>query len=154
MRLRLIAVGGKMPDWVTAGCRDYTRRLPAELRVELLELPLGVRGKGQSVQRAMDTEAAAILKAVAADRVVALDVRGQPWTTADLAGQLRRWQAAGTNYSLLIGGPDGLSALCLERAEAHWSLSPLTLPHALVRVVVIEQLYRAWSFNAGLPYHR
>lgn len=87
-------------------------------------------------------------------RVVALDVRGRPWSTQQLAGQLEAWMAGGRDVALLVGGPDGLAPECLERAEQTWSLSPLTLPHPLVRVVVAEQLYRAWSITQGHPYHR
>ncbi|MGK2913754.1 MAG: 23S rRNA (pseudouridine(1915)-N(3))-methyltransferase RlmH [Porticoccaceae bacterium] len=154
MRLRIIAIGKKMPAWVSAGYQDYVRRLPAEWSIQLVELPLGMRGKGQPVQRAIDAEAEGILKAVGDDRVIALEVAGKPWSTAELAGQLNQWRASGDNYSLLIGGPDGLSPRCLTIAAAHWSLSPLTLPHALVRIVVVEQIYRAWSMHSGHPYHR
>ena len=88
------------------------------------------------------------------DRVIALDVRGSAWSTEQLAEELSDWQMAGTNVSLLIGGPDGLSRDCLQRARQRWSLSALTLPHPLVRVVLAEQLYRAWTITAGHPYHR
>lgn len=154
MRLRIVAIGNKMPAWVTAGYRDYARRLPAEFNIQLVELPLGPRSKGQPVQRAIETEAEAIVKAVGADRMIALDVRGKPWSTADLADRISGWRDSGDNRSLLIGGPDGLSPRCLQVAELRWSLSPLTLPHGLVRILVIEQLYRAWSMQMGHPYHR
>lgn len=155
MRLRILAVGSRMPDWVEEGYREYAKRLPPEIRVDMVELPLGPRGKGQSIARAIEREEAAMLKAIdPADGVVALDVKGKPWSTEQLAAKLREWQESGRNYNLLIGGPDGLGDQCLARAQQTWSLSPLTLPHPLVRVVLIEQLYRAFTINSGHPYHR
>ncbi|MFA5494889.1 MAG: 23S rRNA (pseudouridine(1915)-N(3))-methyltransferase RlmH [Porticoccaceae bacterium] len=155
MRLRIIAIGTRMPGWVVDGFAEYARRMPPELRVELVELPLGPRGKGQAVEKAIAHEGEAMLKAVApGDGVVALDVPGRPWSTAQLAQQLRRWQESGRPYNVLIGGPDGLAPSCLARAEQSWSLSPLTLPHPLVRIILMEQLYRAHTINAGHPYHK
>ncbi|HLS98647.1 MAG: 23S rRNA (pseudouridine(1915)-N(3))-methyltransferase RlmH [Porticoccaceae bacterium] len=155
MRLRILAVGTRMPGWVTEGFNEYRKRLPPEIRVELVELPLGPRGKGQPLERAMEREGEAMLKAIQpGDGVIALDVPGKPWSTEQLAHQLRAWQESGKNHNLLIGGPDGLPPACLARADQSWSLSPLTLPHPLVRILLIEQLYRAWSLNAGHPYHK
>lgn len=154
MRLRILAVGTRMPAWVEAGFAEYHKRMPPEIRVELQEIAPGPRGKGQSVERAIQKESDALLKAVGNDRVVALEVTGGAWSTPKLAQRLRDWQLSGDNWSLLIGGPDGLSGDCRARADMQWSLSPLTLPHPLVRIMVMEQLYRAWSINAGHPYHR
>lgn len=155
MRLRILAVGTRMPDWVEAGYREYARRFPPELQLELVEIPAGNRGKNLPVARAMAREAEAMLRAVSpGEGVIALDVKGKSWSTEQLAVRLRDWQESGRHYNLLIGGPDGLAPECLARAEQAWSLSALTLPHPLVRVVLIEQLYRAWSINAGHPYHR
>ncbi|TQV68262.1 23S rRNA (pseudouridine(1915)-N(3))-methyltransferase RlmH [Exilibacterium tricleocarpae] len=155
MRIRILAVGGKMPAWVTQGYQDYARRLPRELAVELVELPLGTRGKNAAVHKAVAREGEQMLAAVAAaDRVIALDVRGRAWSTPQLAEQLAGWRMEGDNYSLLIGGPDGLAPACLARADMSWSLSPLTLPHPLVRVLLIEQLYRAWTILQNHPYHK
>jgi 23S rRNA (pseudouridine1915-N3)-methyltransferase len=155
MILRILAVGTRMPGWVTEGFKEYAKRLPPELKTELLELPLGRRGKSQPAAKAIDREGAAMIKAIGdGEGVVALDVGGKAWSTEKLAAQLRGWQESGRNYNLLIGGPDGLAPQCLARAEQTWSLSPLTLPHPLVRIVLIEQLYRAWSINAGHPYHK
>jgi 23S rRNA (pseudouridine1915-N3)-methyltransferase len=155
MRLKILAVGTRMPDWVEQGYGEYAKRFPPEIRVEMVELPLGHRGKNRVVEQAMAREGESMLKAVGAgEGVVALDVKGKPWSTEQLAQQLRGWQESGRNFNLLIGGPDGLAPECLARAEQRWSLSPLTLPHPLVRIVLIEQLYRAWSINAGHPYHR
>ncbi|UTW44251.1 23S rRNA (pseudouridine(1915)-N(3))-methyltransferase RlmH [bacterium SCSIO 12696] len=155
MRLKIIAVGTKMPSWVEAGVAEYSKRLPPELKLEWHELPLGQRGKGADLKRAIAREGEAMLKAIGHnDRVVALDVKGKPWSTEQLAGQLSDWQFQGCDYSFLIGGPDGLAAPCLARADAKWSLSPLTLPHPLVRILLAEQLYRAWTINVGHPYHK
>lgn len=155
MRIRLIAVGGKMPDWVQTGYRDYARRLPRDCAVELVEVPLGPRGKGSPTRRAREREGEAMNAAIGPrDRVIALEVGGRAWSTGQLADQLGQWRMSGDDFSLLIGGPDGLAPQCLNRAERRWSLSALTLPHPLVRIVVIEQLYRAWTVLQGHPYHK
>jgi 23S rRNA (pseudouridine1915-N3)-methyltransferase len=155
MRLSIIAVGGKMPAWVEQGVNDYGRRMPRELKVNWCEVPLARRGKDNNGELLRSREGEKIIKAIpAGDEVIALDVRGKRWSTAQLAQQLKNWQMSGNNYSLLIGGPDGLSGACLERANWRWSLSDLTLPHPLVRILLAEQLYRAWTITANHPYHR
>lgn len=155
MRLKIIAIGTKMPDWVEAGCNEYLKRLPSELNLEIIELPLGQRGKGADINRAITREGHAMLKAIGDhDHVIALDVLGKPWSTEQLAGKLQQWQLSGDNFSLLVGGPDGLAPECLKRANSKWSLSALTLPHPLVRILLVEQIYRAGTINAGHPYHR
>lgn len=155
MRLKVIAVGTKMPKWVETGSEEYTKRLGADLRIEWIELPLGKRGKGADLARAIQAESDAMLAAIGKDdTVVALDVKGKSWSTEDLAAALKTWQMSGRNISLLIGGPDGLSPECLARAQQRWSLSALTFPHPLVRVILAEQMYRAWSINNNHPYHR
>lgn len=155
MRLKIIAVGTKMPAWVEQGYGEYAKRLPPELKLEMIEISLGQRGKGADLQRAITKEGDAMLKAIAPrDHVIALDVKGKPWSTEKLAEQLNEWKGSGDNFSLLVGGPDGLAPQCLARANSRWSLSNLTLPHPLVRILLAEQLYRAWSINAGHPYHR
>jgi 23S rRNA (pseudouridine1915-N3)-methyltransferase len=155
MRLSIIAVGTKMPAWVEQGVAEYGRRMPRELKLEWREIPLARRGKDSRPQQLCAREGQQLLKAVpAGDRVIVLDVRGKRISTEQLAQQLESWQMSGDNYSLLIGGPDGLSSDCLERAEQRWSLSDLTLPHPLVRVLLAEQLYRAWTITVNHPYHR
>ena len=155
MRLRIIAVGTKMPLWVDTGYQEYAKRLPREMAVEMVELPLGPRGKNASTDKAIAKEGEAMLAAIGAnDRVIALDVLGKPWSTSQLANNLADWRMDGRHCSLLIGGPDGLSPQCLQRAEAKWSMSALTLPHPLVRIVLIEQLYRACSILNNHPYHK
>jgi 23S rRNA (pseudouridine1915-N3)-methyltransferase len=155
MHIRLIAVGTKMPRWVEQGIDEYVKRLPPELKFELREIPLGKRGKGADIQRAIHTEGQQMLAAIGQhDRVIALDVKGKPWGTEQLAVELQGWQREGDNISLLVGGPDGLAPDCLQRAQQRWSLSALTLPHPIVRVILAEQLYRAWTINTNHPYHR
>ena len=155
MRISIITIGTKMPPWVNQGVEEYSKRMPRELQVEWKELPLAPRGKGSKAAQLRDREGEQILKAIpSGDKVIALDVRGKALSTEQLAGQLSDWQMSGDNYSLLIGGPDGLSGACLDRAERRWSLSELTLPHPLVRVLLAEQLYRAWTITVNHPYHR
>lgn len=155
MRIRLICVGTKMPAWVTTGFQEYAKRLPADCRLELVEIPPGHRGKGADVKRAIEKESRLILAALGKDeRVVALDVEGRQWSTEQLASTVGEWQMGGQNVALLIGGPDGLSAECLALAQQRWSLSNLTYPHPLVRVILAEQIYRAWSLLNNHPYHR
>ena len=129
--------------------------MPPELSLELTEIPVAHRGKNPDIARLMQRESDAILSAVGPrDRVVALEVGGRPWSTEKLAGQLENWQLDGQDVSFLVGGPDGLADACRQRADQQWSLSPLTLPHPLVRIVLAEQLYRAWTITRNHPYHR
>jgi len=155
MRARLISVGERMPAWVADGFAEYRKRLSRELPLELVEIALGQRGKGRDAARAIADEGAAVLAALPKDvHVVALDGRGKPWSSEQLAEQLAAWRMSGRDLAILIGGPDGHAADVLARADQRWSLGPLTLPHMLVRLIVAEQLYRAMSINAGHPYHR
>lgn len=155
MRLRLICVGQKMPGWVSEGYQEYSRRMPPEMLLELVEVPLAHRGKNPDIARLMQKEGESLLASTGSrDRLVALDVQGKAWSTEKLAAQMENWQLDGRDVSFLVGGPDGLPAECLARADERWSLSPLTLPHPLVRIVVAEQLYRAWSVTRNHPYHR
>ena len=126
-----------------------------KLSLELVEIPMAHRGKNPDIPRLMQRESDAILAAAGSkDRVVALEVGGRPWSTEKLASQLESWQQDGRDVSFLVGGPDGLADACRLRADQQWSLSPLTLPHPLVRIVLAEQLYRAWSITRNHPYHR
>jgi 23S rRNA (pseudouridine1915-N3)-methyltransferase len=155
MRISIVAVGNRMPSWVNEGVEEYTKRMPREIKLEWREIALARRSNNDRPERLRAREGEQILKAIqSGDRVVALDVKGKPFSTEQLAERLRDWQMSGDNYSLLIGGPDGLSPECLQRADQRWSLSALTLPHPLVRVLVAEQLYRAWTITAKHPYHR
>ena len=144
-----------MPDWVEKGYAEYAGRLPRECALHLLEIPTGKRGAHADLARIVRAEGERLLAAVpTGSRLIALDERGQEWNTVELAEQLSGWLQEGRDVSLLVGGPDGLDAACRERAERRWSLSRLTLPHPLVRVIVAEQLYRAWSLLRNHPYHR
>lgn len=155
MRISIIAVGTKMPAWVSQGVEEYCRRLPRELNLQWREIPLARRVRDSKAEQLREREGEQILKAVPnGDKIIALDVQGKRISTAGLADQLSAWQMSGDNYSLLVGGPDGLSPECLKRASARWSLSDLTLPHPLVRVLLAEQLYRAWTITVNHPYHR
>ncbi|HRD66340.1 MAG TPA: 23S rRNA (pseudouridine(1915)-N(3))-methyltransferase RlmH [Candidatus Competibacter sp.] len=155
MKIYLLAVGVRMPAWIEAGYAEYAGRLPRECALNLVEIPAGKRRPNADVARAVRDEGERLLAAVpASSRLVALDERGQEWSTAQLAERLTGWLRDGRDLSLLVGGPDGLDSLCRTRAELLWSLSRLTLPHPLVRVVVAEQLYRAWSLLRNHPYHR
>ncbi len=155
MKIKLIAVGQKMPSWVEKGASTYFQRMPRDCQVELIEIAAAKRSKNQLATQWKDKEGELILKAIEpSDWVVALDVKGKNWSTQDLANQLKDWQHLGSNVALLVGGPDGLSNSCLARANAKWSLSALTLPHPLVRVILAETLYRAWSVTVNHPYHR
>lgn len=143
-----------MPDWVKAGYDEYAKRLPRECRLQLVEIPAGQRGKGANLARAIQEEGERMLAALPKEaHVIAVDMRGKQWDTPQLAQQLK-WLQGGHDVALFTGGPDGLAESCLQRADHLWSLSKLTLPHPLVRIVVAEQLYRAWSILQHHPYHR
>ena len=155
MKLTLIAVGTKMPSWVQDGYQEYAKRLPKELCPKLIELNIGARGKNRSVEQARLQEAQSIQQVIPRSAVViALDVLGKRLKTEQLANKISDWQMQGDDVCLLIGGPDGLTSEVLSSARERWSLSDLTLPHPLVRIVVIEQLYRAWTVLQNHPYHK
>jgi len=155
MKIKLIAVGTKMPSWVEQAYQNYAQRLPRDCALELIEIPAAKRTKNQQATLWMEKEGQLILKSIdASDYVVALDVKGKNWSTQHLAQQISQWQQMGNNVCLLVGGPDGLSPECLKRADARWSLSALTMPHPLVRIVLSEAIYRAWSVTVNHPYHR
>ncbi|MCO7227381.1 23S rRNA (pseudouridine(1915)-N(3))-methyltransferase RlmH [Pleionea sp. CnH1-48] len=155
MIIKLIAVGHKMPAWVETGYQEFARRMPRECRLELVEIAAAKRGKQADIPRIMAKEAQQMKAAIhSSDRVVALDVKGKHWSTQELSQKLTQWQQLGSNVSLLVGGPEGMTQDCLQMADEKWSLSALTLPHPLVRVVVAEALYRAWTLTVNHPYHR
>ena len=155
MRIHLVAVGHRRTEWERDGYREYARRMPPELSIGLREILPSKRGSRDSTARHVDDEGRRLLAAVPdGARVVALDERGVAWTTAALADRIGRWMHEGRDLALLVGGADGLAPACIAAAEHRWSLSPLTLPHGLVRIVVAEQLYRAWTILRRHPYHR
>jgi len=155
MNIHLICIGQKMPQWVSQGFQEYNKRLPAHLKLELVEIALPHRSKNADINRLIEEEGEKMLTVIPPQtHIVALDERGQSWTTQQLAVQLQQWLNESAHVALLVGGPDGLSEKCLKKARQKWSLSPLTLPHPLVRVVIAEQIYRAWSLLNHHPYHR
>lgn len=155
MKLQLIAVGTKMPKWVETGYNEYQRRFPKDMPLELIEIPAEKRGKNADIARILQKEGESMLAAIAkGNRIVTLDIPGKSWDTKQLAEQLEFWKRDARDVSILIGGPEGLSPACKAAADQCWSLSPLTLPHPLVRVVMAESLYRAWSITTNHPYHR
>jgi 23S rRNA (pseudouridine1915-N3)-methyltransferase len=155
LRVAIVSVGHRMPGWVQEGFHEYARRMPPEIRLELSELKPEERGPGRSVEKAKAAEGARILGAIPdGATVIALDERGKAVTTQGLSTLLAGWMRDGSHPAFVIGGADGLDEAVKERADKLVSLSALTLPHALVRVVLAEQLYRAWTILAGHPYHR
>jgi 23S rRNA (pseudouridine1915-N3)-methyltransferase len=154
MKLLIVAVGQRMPDWAQSAYDDYAKRFPPELRVEIKTVKTETRGS-KTLETLLSAERERILAVLPRGcRVVVLDERGSTLTTQALAEQLRGWQLDATDVALVIGGPDGLEPAFRTSAHQRIRLSDLTLPHALARVLLIEQLYRAWSINAGHPYHR
>lgn len=144
-----------MPAWVEAGFADYAGRMPRECRLQLVEIPAAERGKNADIARAKQAEGEKILKAIPRDsQVIALDERGDTLGSPDWAREMQSWLQSGRDTCLLVGGPDGHAPEVLQRADRRWSLSKLVLPHPLVRVLVAEQLYRAWSLLSNHPYHR
>lgn len=155
LQISLIAVGTKMPEWINVGFREYAKRLPHECRLNLIEIPASSRSKAMSLVRALKEEGDRLLSAVPKNSlIITLEISGQQHSTESLANEMRTWMSLGRDVSLLVGGADGLAQECLSRAEKRWSLSRLTLPHPLVRVILAEQIYRAWSLLSGHPYHR
>jgi 23S rRNA (pseudouridine1915-N3)-methyltransferase len=154
MRLRIVALGQRMPAWVRTGYDEYAKRMPREYALELIELKAAPRDRGKSVAQMLDAEATSIRSACPNDHIVALDERGSAWTTRDLAAKLVRWRDDDTNVAFVIGSADGLDEAFKRSANERLAVSSMTLPHGLVRIVMAEQLYRAGSLIAGHPYHR
>ncbi|NDP42750.1 MAG: 23S rRNA (pseudouridine(1915)-N(3))-methyltransferase RlmH [Aromatoleum sp.] len=154
MRIRVVALGHRMPAWIAAGWDDYARRLPREFALELVELKPEPRDRGKPVAQLLAAEAPRIDAACKGVLVVALDERGVAWTTRTLADHLARWRVEAHDAAFVIGSADGLDPDVKRRATAVVALSALTLPHGLVRVLLAEQLYRAASLLSGHPYHR
>lgn len=155
MRIRLLAVGTKMPGWVEEGVETYRKRLPRDFNLEIEEISLGQRGKNADVAKARAQEAQRIRDKLRGDEyIVALEVKGKTWSTEQLAQEADSWRMMGRDIVLLVGGPDGLEPSLSGLADKTWSLSSLTLPHPLVRIMLAEQLYRAWTLLVGHPYHR
>jgi 23S rRNA (pseudouridine1915-N3)-methyltransferase len=155
MKTRLLAIGSRPDDWVCSGVDTYLERLPPHLKPELVEIPLSLRSSGGDPAVARAKEGQRILERLKPDEfVITLDERGKPWSSLELSRQLARWQAEESAVALVIGGPEGLADAVRKRANQSWSLSALTFPHGMVRVIVVEQLYRAWTILQGHPYHK
>lgn len=155
MHIRLLAVGDRQPSWVDEAFGTYTERFPREWKFRLDTIPTVRRNKNDKSRQAMEEEGELILARLAvAEQVVLLDERGKQLTSKLLASKLSDWQSDGRDLCFVIGGPDGVSEAVRQRADMMWSLSQLTLPHGMARALLSEQLYRAWSLQAGHPYHR
>lgn len=155
MKINLIAIGNKMPDWVDTAGNDFIKRLPPEIKINSILLPLIKRGKNPDIPRIIRDESRKILASVPkGSQLVVLDVLGQSVTTMKLSAMLDVWLQQGQDISIVIGGPDGVSDELLKQASVKLSLSALTFPHPLVRVILLEQIYRAWSILNNHPYHR
>ncbi len=154
MKLRIISVGHKMPTWVETGCTEYIKRMPREATIQIVEIKPEKRAAGNSKDNIQRIEAKRILEAVGNDYCIALDERGQQLTTLETAAQFKKWQNFGRDISFIIGGTDGLHESIKQKADRLWSLSKLTMPHAMVRVILCEQLYRAYTVVTNHPYHR
>lgn len=158
MKLRIISVGHKMPGWVETACAEYTKRMPREASVEIIEIKPEKRAAGNSTENIQLIEAKRILDAAGRDYLIALDERGNEITTLQLAERFTHWLAgdttSGRDIALVIGGADGLHVSVKQKADWLWSLSKLTLPHGMVRIMLAEQLYRAYSVIQNHPYHR
>jgi 23S rRNA (pseudouridine1915-N3)-methyltransferase len=155
MQLLVAAVGQRMPSWVTEAWTEYTRRMPPGLTISLREISLAKRSKNADTKRLTAVESRSLYAAMPKRaRVIALDVKGQSWSTEKLAVRLEQWMGDGRDVGFMIGGPEGIDAETMKKADDRWSLGPLTLPHPLVRVVLAEQLYRAWTITQNHPYHR
>ncbi|PKM31850.1 MAG: 23S rRNA (pseudouridine(1915)-N(3))-methyltransferase RlmH [Gammaproteobacteria bacterium HGW-Gammaproteobacteria-11] len=155
MRIRLISVASRMPQWVEQGYSEYAKRMPPDLPVELVEIPLTTRGKNADIARLMRREGEQMLAATQpGERIVTLEVNGRNWSTEVLAEQLENWRLDARTVNLMVGGPEGLASEVLARSDQRWSLSALTLPHPLVRILLAEQLYRAWTILNRHPYHK
>ena len=155
MDLTVIAIGTRMPTWVQDGWSEYARRFSGGLGLKLREIPMARRGRNANVAALQHAEGEALAAAApAGHRVVAMDERGRQWSTIELAKRLEDWMRDERGVCFLVGGPDGLTRPCRERAHDVWSLGPLVLPHPLVRVILAEQLYRAWTITQNHPYHR
>ncbi len=155
MRIKIIAVGQKMPSWVNSGYQEYAKRLGTDITLQLVEIPAGKRSKNADIGKLIAREGKLSLASVGKnDCIIAMDVLGKHLSTEAMAQQLATFQQEGHNISLLVGGPEGLAPACLEAARLKWSLSALTLPHPLVRILLAEQIYRCWALLKGHPYHK
>lgn len=154
MKLKIISVGHKMPHWVESACAEYIKRMPRELATEIIEIKPDKRAAGKNSEVVQEAEAKRILEVAGKDYLIVLDERGQMVTSLQLATRMQHWQTLGRDIALVIGGADGIHASLKQQADWLWSLSALTMPHGLVRVMLSEQLYRAYTVIQHHPYHK
>lgn len=155
MKIRLLTITHKSPAWILQGYEDYAKRLPPHCQLELVEIPAEKRTANADLKRIMEREGEKMLAAMKpGSHVIALDKGGKNWNSEQLAAEMKNWLQSGKNIELLVGGPEGLAPACFARANETWSLSPLTFPHLIVRLILAEQLYRAYSILQNTPYHR
>ena len=155
MKIRILTITHKSPAWLQEGYQEYAKRLPSSCSLELIEIPAEKRGTNANIKQIIEREGEKMLRSINKQHyVIALDIKGHSWTTEELAKQLAQWHLDGRHIDLLVGGPEGLSSDCLKICNTTWSLSRLTFPHFLVRLIIAEQIYRAWSILQGHPYHR
>ncbi len=155
MKVHLIAIGKKMPEWINSGYAEFSKRMPPELQIDLIEITPSVRNKTTATEKNIKEEGKRIQSAIPANsRLIVLDEKGKNFSSIALSKKMESWLPMGQDIVLVIGGADGIDPKIKQQADEKWSLSSFTLPHALVRVVVAEQLYRAWSILKGHPYHR
>ncbi len=155
MKIHLIAVGKKMPEWVNSGFSEFSKRMPQELQINLIEITPSARNKTMPIEKNIKEESKRIQSAIPANsKLIVLDEKGENFSSIELSNKIEGWLPMGQDIAIIIGGADGIDPMIKQRADESWSLSSFTLPHALVRVVVAEQLYRGWSILKGHPYHR
>jgi 23S rRNA (pseudouridine1915-N3)-methyltransferase len=155
LKIHLIAVGKKMPEWINTGYAEFSKRMPPELQINLIEITPSVRNKSTPIEKNIKEEGESIQSAIPANsKLIVLDEKGKYFSSIDLSKKMEGWLPMGQDISIVIGGTDGIDPMIKQQADEKWSVSSFTLPHALVRVVVAEQLYRAWSIMKGHPYHR
>ena len=155
MRIHLIAVGKKMPEWVNSGFSEFSKRMPPELQINLVEITPSVRNKTTPIEKNIKEEGERFQSAIPSNsRLIVLDEKGKNFSSIELSKKMEDWFPQGQDIAIVIGGADGIDDRIKQQANESWSLSSFTLPHALVRVIVAEQLYRAWSILKGHPYHR
>ena len=155
LKITVITLGNKMPDWVTQGANDYAKRFNDGIQLKVIEIPLIRRSKSSDLTRILEKESALMKEALPnSARIIALDIEGKSFSSEDLAVKITQLQQTTSHLCFLIGGPEGLSQDILKLCDERWSLSKLTLPHPLVRIILLETLYRAWSIIHNHPYHK
>lgn len=155
LKITIITLGNKMPDWVTQGSNEYAKRFSDGIAVKIIEIPLMRRSKSSDLNRILEKETALIKESIPTGaRLIALDVEGKTFSSEELAAKITQLQQINSHFCLIIGGPEGLSRDIVSLCDERWSLSKLTLPHPLVRIMLLETLYRAWTIINGHPYHK